>query len=120
MNHTVPDTKEEIIVQKPVFGSIITDDVQDTTIANAIQWLTEQLDMVPEEYKKTAFISIDSIWGWDEEHHAEIKLYYTRPETINEMRNRMMEYRKHVQKELEKYEACALAARRTLEKLPPE
>ena len=53
-----------------------------------ISWLTEKIELIPIEYRKEAIIDINSQHGYDETTYADIKIYYTRPETDEEMADR--------------------------------
>lgn len=57
-------------------------------LTDVIGWLTELLGRVPDDLRKSARVGIESVGGHEGEHHAEVRVYYYRPETDEEMKAR--------------------------------
>lgn len=58
------------------------------TLADWQGWLKKQFDMAPPEYRDSAVLEIESVGGYEGEHHTEATLYYYRPETEAERDSR--------------------------------
>ena len=58
-----------------------------TAAVECIAWFAEKLATIPEAYRTTATIEIDSVGG-EESHYGRIEISYTRPETDKEMNAR--------------------------------
>lgn len=58
------------------------------TLAGWREWLKERFDNVPPEYRASAQLEIESVGGYEGEHHTEATLYYDRPETEAERHSR--------------------------------
>jgi hypothetical protein len=54
-----------------------------------IAWAQWLLDQIPPEHHDEANIEIDSVEGHEGEHHVEIRVFYYRPETADEVRMRL-------------------------------
>lgn len=74
------------------------------------KWLQSKIDAIPEEYRETAQIEIESVSSYEDTHYASISINYWRPETDEEIEAR-------VQKERIRREAEEEKARQTYEKL---
>ena len=61
----------------------------DSKVVDFIAWLDGVINDIPTEYRKVAGIKIDSISGYEGEHHAEVMVSYERPETDEEMEARV-------------------------------
>lgn len=59
--------------------------------AGAIAWLSEKVESIPEAFRSTARIELDSAGDYEGPHYARIKITYSRPETDEEETNRMQE-----------------------------
>jgi hypothetical protein len=79
---------------------------EDNTLAGWQEWLRERFEKVPSEYRDSAVLEIDSVGGYEGEHHTEATLYYDRPETAAERQNR------HAREQARADEEEQLAARR--------
>lgn len=80
------------IHQQSVYGSLVDDSkFEADTLKELIEWLGEKLDEVPDEYKDSAKLEIESVGGYEGEHHAEVEIFYSRPETDVEMSARVAE-----------------------------
>ena len=60
-----------------------------TQVFDFVDWLNGVVEKIPEEYRANAEIEIDSIGGYEGEHHAEVNISYERPETDEEMATRL-------------------------------
>lgn len=58
-------------------------------LADAIAWLNDKLESIPAEYRDSATIEIDSVSSWEDSHYASITITYTRPETDDEVCERV-------------------------------
>lgn len=95
-------TTEVSLVEKCIWGSITEENkYDDDTIEEVIAWLRSLLAQVPDEYKSAAKVDVDSVGGYEGEHHAEIKVYYERPETDEEMAARIKDWRARDEEELQ-------------------
>lgn len=61
---------------------------EEMTLAGWTEWLHDRFGKVPEEYRDIAVLEIDSVGGYEGEHHTEATIYYDRPETDAERKNR--------------------------------
>lgn len=52
------------------------------------QWLQEQIAKIPEEFRETAAIEVDSVDGYEGSHYASISIVYWRPMTDDERAER--------------------------------
>jgi hypothetical protein len=59
-----------------------------TPLAEAIAKLNEIAEKIPEQYRATAVMEVDSVSGYEGSHYAHIEVAYTRPETDQEMADR--------------------------------
>src|SRR5579864_1132178 len=57
-------------------------------LSDAIAWLQEKLEIVPNEYRDSAKIEIDSVSSWKDSHYASIEISYQRPPTEAEIAER--------------------------------
>jgi hypothetical protein len=104
--------------QENIFGSVTDrEKYKPDSIKQLIGWLTDKLQEVPPEYADTAKFEIESVGGYEGEHHSEIELYYHRPETDEEMAARVARYRANVEAELKRHEQYAAQARAALSRL---
>ncbi|WP_029581915.1 hypothetical protein [Bradyrhizobium sp. URHD0069] len=103
------------VVQKDIFGSLIADNkYDDDTVVEVIEWLRGLLEVVPPEYRASARVDLDSVGGYEGEHHSEIEVYYERPETDEEMRAREDKTRQYFENEAARLEGLAKQARARL------
>lgn len=72
-------------------------------------WLAEHINRIPEEYRASAEIEIDSRGSYEDSHYATIKISYVRPETDEEWdarkANVMSRVRQAEEQERKAYEA---------------
>lgn len=81
--------KIEVHVAGGAAWDFMPDWPETTKLAAFRQWLADAEAKIPEEYRSTATIEIDSIGGYEGEHHAEVIIAYWRPETDDEMAERL-------------------------------
>lgn len=94
--------KEIVVYRKGIFGSFINrEEYDDDKLSDVISWLQDQLDAVPAEYRDACHLGIESIGGYEGEHHVEMSIYYWRPESFEEKSEREMRY----MQQAERYEA---------------
>lgn len=80
----------EYVVDKSVYGSVIDDEkYEDDSLSSVIGWLAGLLESIPPEYRDSARVEVDSVGGYEGEHHSEFRVYYRRPETDVEMAKRL-------------------------------
>lgn len=77
------------LVSKSICGSIVGDGYDNDTPDEVIAWLSNLMGSVPPELRHSARVEIESVGGYEGEHHAEISVHYDRPETDEEMRHRL-------------------------------
>lgn len=86
------------------------------TLAGWMEWLRERFDRVPEEYRDTAILEIDSVGGYEGEHHTEAEIYYSRPETDKERQQREAKHKARLEDDLRRHEQYAAQARAALQR----
>lgn len=64
-------------------------------LQDAISWLGKKLAEIPEQWRHTATIEIDSSGGYEGAHYAHIGIQYIRPETDREWSDRLERDRAH-------------------------
>lgn len=112
------ETTKVVFLRKDVFGSLSQDNkFEDDTLVEVIEWLQDCLEQIPEEYRATACIDVDSIGGYEGEHHTEIGIYYERPTTAEELAKQAAERRRYHEAELARHQQYADQARAALAKL---
>lgn len=79
---------------------------ESNTLPGWKEWLTLKFNEVPPEYRDNAVLEIDSVGGYEGEHHTEVTIYYDRPETEIERQYR------HARERARADEEEQLAARR--------
>lgn len=101
---------ETVFYNDGIYGSIIdNNNYENDKVVDFIEFLQETLESIPPEYRSNAEIDIDSVGGWEGEHHSELTITYSRPETDAEMQERLASYeRERLQRE--NNERGALAA----------
>jgi hypothetical protein len=70
--------------EQDIYGSAMSSEYEADDLAAFIQFLQYQLDQVPAEYRDSAKIEIGCDYCYDSAN-ATIEVYYTRPETDEEM-----------------------------------
>ena len=60
------------------------DDWPPGDLIGAIAWMQEWLDQIPEEFRPSARIEIESEGAYKDTHHPRIEISYLRPETAEE------------------------------------
>ena len=83
------------VLHREVYGSLRGDgDYEDDRVVDIIAWLQGLLEeSIPAEYRDSAHIKIYSVGGWEDEHHAEVDVYYLRHETDEELAARFKQER---------------------------
>lgn len=81
----------ERILYKDIYGSVIGDAYTADKLSKFVSFFAALLQKVPEQYRDTATVEIDSVGGYEGEHHAEIIVSYERPETEAEKTARLRE-----------------------------
>ena len=56
--------------------------------AEFIAWFQEKLESIPQEFRGSAKIELDSVSGYEGSSYASIEIYYYRPETEEEAKVR--------------------------------
>jgi hypothetical protein len=67
-----------------------------TKLTDVVDWLKDWSREVPAKYRDTARLNVESVGGWEGEHHAELEIYYERPETDAEMNKREADYNDNI------------------------
>ena len=63
-----------------------------------VEWMTEKLNSIPEEYRCNATIEIESVSSYEDSHYPRIEILYWRPETKEEEAKRLDdENRRHLE-----------------------
>lgn len=62
-----------------------------TDATKFVAWFAEKLAEIPEGYRATGKIEIESVSGYEDSHYARIEICYNRPETDDEMATREAE-----------------------------
>jgi len=76
----------ETLARNDIYGSLHRESFyEDDALSDVIAWLSGLLAEVPENLRGTAKVNVESVGGYEGEHHAEIHVYYDRPETDEEM-----------------------------------
>ena len=96
-----------------IYGSLIGSECEADRLVRVIAYLTDVLNAIPAEYRDTARLEIDSVGGYGGEHHAEVAVYYERPETDEELAERKAEAKasKAAEEERERRTLAALQAK---------
>jgi hypothetical protein len=108
---------KEVVLHKDVFGSLSGNDHGDDKVSDVIEWLQGVLADVPDEYRGEVRIEVDSIGGYEGEHHTEVEIYYMRPETYQEMNRRVAEWKQQAADEVQRAQRYADEALRRLKSL---
>lgn len=61
-----------------------------------VDWLSDLIESVPEEFRGSTTIELNSSSGYEGSHYAHIKVAYRRPETDEELGRRVQEYERAV------------------------
>ena len=78
------------VICREVFGTFTGEgDYGNDKIVDVIAWLKKMLKEVPEEYREGAVLAVQSVGGYEGEHHTEFEIYYYRPESSDEERWRV-------------------------------
>lgn len=77
----------------------------DESVTHFRKWLDKQIASIPAKLRPSARIKIDSIGGYEGEHHAEIEITYTRSETKEEIAERRAGYAAQLEREAAKRKA---------------
>lgn len=94
------DVKIYILKDKKVFGSFTEENkYSNDRLLDVRDWIENLLKQVPEEHRARAEIDVDSIGGYEGEHHTEVSVYYWRPETDKEMAEREAELLKYAEEQ---------------------
>lgn len=84
-----PKIKVVVWSKDGVYGSMLHDEKYDEdTLAETIEFLQWLMEKIPPAFKSSARFRIDSVGGYEGEHHAEVEVYYERPETDDERSER--------------------------------
>lgn len=99
-----------VVYHKEIFGDCLPGSTyKDDSLMAVRDFLSDLLaSKIPIEYHSTANFAIDSVGGYEGEHHAELTIYYERPETDDERKNRLAEEHQRNAEE-ERRERAALA-----------
>jgi hypothetical protein len=68
-----------------VFDNGNSDEWPPIEAAGFFGWFHRKLDLIPQEYRATASIELDSVSGYEGNHYAHIRITYERLETDFEM-----------------------------------
>lgn len=94
-NYEEQHTVKVVVYEKEVFGSCLPGkSYEDDDLLAVRDFLNECLKDIPPEYHTTSKFAIDSVGGYEGEHHAELQIYYERPETKKEREARHAEWRR--------------------------
>ena len=87
------EPKVEVSVHnQDIFGSALkTEKYEPDGLLQFRAAIDKWLEKIPPEFHANAKIKIDSVGGYEGEHHAEITVYYERPETEAERTDRKKE-----------------------------
>jgi hypothetical protein len=55
-----------------------------SSLAEFQGWLSEYINKIPVEHRRTAQVEIDSVGSFEDTHYAKIRISYTRPMTDEE------------------------------------
>ena len=67
-----------------------------------VAWFAAKIAEIPNKYKTTAKIEIESVSSYEDSHYARIEIYYDRPETDEEMSEREAEERRRQEAQIAK------------------
>ncbi len=110
-------TVRVVVVEKDVHGSVTQENkYSDDTLLEVRDWLDQILAKIPEDYRGAAKIEVDSVGGYEGEHHTEITVYYDRPENDKEIAARLREERAAAARQEAKERAAFEALKRKYEK----
>ena len=74
------------VFSKSICGSLTKENKYgDDKLLQVRDWIDSLLNKIPEEHRDRAFIDVESIGGYEGEHHPEVEVYYIRPETEAEL-----------------------------------
>lgn len=68
------------------------------SLVEFVKWAKRKLDEIPKGSRRSAKIEIGSAGGYDGDHNPEIEITYTRPETAEEVAERVAAYAAKVQR----------------------
>jgi hypothetical protein len=75
-----------------IFGSMLKENkYSPDTLFQIRAWIDVLLEKIPAEFRDSAKMEIDSVGGYEGEHHAEVTVTYERPETAKETEARKAE-----------------------------
>lgn len=78
------------VFHKSIYGSLVDGNkYEPDTLPEVMAWLHVLIADIPAEYRATAKMEIESVGGYEGEHHAEVAVYYERPETEEERAGRI-------------------------------
>ena len=102
--------RETVWRKEGIDGSICHDNkYNNDKLIDVIAFLQEKLAEIPEQYRENAEIEIDTVDGYEGLYHVEIIIYYSRPETDEEM-NIRLNLENQRRKEIEQQELAQLKA----------
>ena len=78
------------VLEKSVFGSFSSAEYSHDSVVDVIAWLQSCLAATPAEYRSSLRLSVDSVGEYEGDHHTALEIYYSRPETDEEMQTRKM------------------------------
>lgn len=53
-----------------------------------LEWFEEKISSIPEEFRSSAKVELESVSGYEDSSYAAIEIYYYRPETEEEAKVR--------------------------------
>lgn len=78
------------VFETEIFGSMLKRDrYAPDPLLEVREWVDDLLKKIPQEYQESARLEIDSVGGYEGEHHAEATVFYLRPENDQEMKARI-------------------------------
>ena len=92
---------------KEIVAKEVYDDVSHN-LGEFVNWLSDQVDLIPREYLKTAEIEFESKYEYGDDYGTRITIFYNRPETDDEMAKREKEVSDRIDDERRLYERLKL------------
>ena len=78
-------------------GELYDGDWPPQDAAGYLKWFKDKLDSIPEEYRASAKIELDSESGYEGCHYASINIHYDRPESDDEVSIREREVNNRIE-----------------------
>jgi hypothetical protein len=75
-------------------------------LVEAVAWLADKLEGIPEQYRSEATFEISSSCSYEDSSYAEIEISYWRPETDEEMEARLSAKRRREEDQRQRKEAA--------------